>query len=112
MITTHPEFVEIKLEPVMTHHEETATRTRKKNPLVEYEKARTFADRARRAHSRAADLAEKARVAAEKADVLAALKGTAESDEADALDALQGHLDALKNPLIEPDDDEAGDDGE
>lgn len=105
-----PEDPVIVEETTMTHHDEAAPRTRKKNPLVEYEKARTFADRARRAHDRAADLATKAYAALEKANELAARKDDAEVAEADALEALQNHLDALKNPLIEPD--EYDEDGE
>lgn len=83
--------------------EEVVTRTRKKNPLVEYEKARVFADRARKAHDRAHDLATKAYAALEKANDLAALKDTAEVAEADALAALEDHLESLRNPLVEPD---------
>lgn len=96
--------------PAMT--EEVVTRTRKKNPLVEYEKARVFADRARKAAARAVDLADKARVASEKADALTALKDTAEADEADALAALENHLESLRNPLVEPDDEDFEDDDE
>ncbi len=82
----------------MSHHEEAAPapRTRKKNPLVEFEKAKAFADRARKAAARAVDLAEKARDAVEKSTALAALRAEAEKVEQEALTALQNHLAGLK----------------
>lgn len=77
-------------------------RTRSKNPLSTYAKAKADADKARRAYDRAAELREKANAAAARAEELAAKKEAAEAAEQEALSALQATLAKINGDDVEP----------
>ncbi len=97
----------------MSDEETTTKRKRSTNPFSQYKKAKTAADRARRAYDRADDLREKAEAAAYKAEELRKKKDALEEEEAKAYDVLQEALAALDTDTDEvADDDEEEDDGD
>lgn len=77
-------------------------RNRKPNPLSTFKKAKQLADRARKAHARAEELAAKAKAAADAAAALAAQKETAEAAEQEALAALRAEIEGTD---VDSDDD-------
>lgn len=80
----------------MSDNETKVKKSRKPNPFVAWKKAQHLAEKARRAHARAEELAVAAKAAAEKAAALAAQKEELEAAEQAALSALQEALGEVK----------------